>query len=97
MALVSYAKSISDIAQQAARKATKQGITCERMCDTCAFKWNQPHTLEYFLAADQAAGALMSGAQFNCHTQDFKDAGTPCKAFELVKKMFGDEGFEEGK
>ncbi len=58
------------------------------MCEGCAFKWEQPHTLNYILAADQAAYQLMSEGEFNCHTWDFKDADKPCAGFNLAKLVF---------
>lgn len=88
--LVSYAKSISDLAKKGAKAAKKKGVLqqCGKMCDTCAFKFDQPHTLNYFLAADLAASQLMSEGGFHCHTHDFKDAEKPCAGFELAKMAF---------
>lgn len=90
MALVSYAKSISDMAIAGAKVAKERGILdhCSKMCETCAFKWNQEHSLHYFLAADQAAYQLMSEGQFNCHTWNYKDAKKPCAGFKLAKLFF---------
>lgn len=90
MAIVSYAESISKAAKEGAKIAKEKGILgeCGKMCDTCAFKWDQPHTLEFFLAADQAAYALMSEGGFNCHTHDFKNAGKTCAGFELAKLAY---------
>jgi hypothetical protein len=87
MAIVSYAKSISELAAEGAKIAKQKGLLkkCGKMCDTCAFRWNQDHTLAYFLAADSAAHALMSDGNFNCHTYDFKDANKPCAGFQLSK------------
>ncbi len=90
MAIHSYAKGISDLAQKAIKEGAKKGIKCDRMCDECAFKWNQPHTLQYILAADNAANCLLSGTEFNCHTHDYKCAGHRCAGFDIVKKVFGD-------
>lgn len=89
--ITSYAESISDMAKLAFKKAKETGVIhlYPKMCDTCAFKWDQPHTLNYFLAADLAAGMLMSGGgQFNCHTHQFKDAGKPCAGFTICQAMF---------
>lgn len=88
--IVSYAKSISELAKAGADKAKQLGILNKygKMCETCAFKWEQDHILTYFLAADQAAYALMSEGQFNCHTWDFKCADKPCAGFELAKLVF---------
>lgn len=84
--IVSYAKSISDAAIEGARIAKEKGIIeCDKMCDTCAFKWNQPHTLNYILAADNAADKLLTGGEFNCHTWDFKDGNKPCAGFAFAK------------
>ena len=90
MAIVSYAKSISKLAKAGAGKAKQKGILseCNKMCDECAFKWNQPHTLQYFIAADQAAYQLMSDGEFNCHTHDYKDAKKPCSGFQFAKLVF---------
>lgn len=88
--IVSYAESISEMAKAGAAKAKEKGILkeCGKMCDTCAFKWDQPHTLPYFIAADNAAYALMSEGKFNCHTHDFKCADKPCAGFLLAKLVF---------
>lgn len=89
--IVSYAKDISEAAKKAAKIAKKKGIKCNRMCDTCAFKWNQPHTLAYFIAADNAAKILANGGTFNCHTDGEFINGMidkPCAGFELVKKIY---------
>lgn len=88
--LQSYAKSISELVQKGAEIAKERGILgeCGKMCDECAFKWNQPHVLTYFLAADLAAGMLMSDGEFNCHTHDYKDAERPCAGFKLAKLVF---------
>lgn len=51
-------------------------------------KWEQPHTLQYFLAADQAAFQMMSDGGFNCHTQDYKDAKKECAGFKMAKLVF---------
>lgn len=90
MSIVSYAKSISELANAGAKKAKQSGKLedCGKMCDTCAFKWKQPHTLNYFMAADQAAYSLMSDGKFNCHTNDFKCADKPCAGFNLSKLVF---------
>jgi hypothetical protein len=88
--ITSYAKCISEMAKKGARVAKEKGILkeCGKMCSTCAFKWEQEHTLTYFHAADQAAYALMSEGQFNCHTWDFKCADKPCIGFQLSKLVF---------
>jgi len=85
--ITSYAKSISEVAKEGARIAKKNGTLDQfgKMCETCAFKWEQPHTLNYFLAADQAANQLMWEGGFNCHTHDFKCADKPCAGFQLAK------------
>lgn len=90
MAIVSYAKSISDLAKAGAKVAKEKGVLgkCGKMCDTCAFKWEQEHSLHYFLAADMAAHQLMSEGEFNCHTWNFKDAKKPCAGFELAKLAY---------
>jgi hypothetical protein len=85
--ITSYAKSISKVAQIGAKLAKKRGIDCGKMCKECAFKWNQPHTLYYFIAADNAANALLQGGEFNCHTHDYKDAGRPCAGFLMAKQV----------
>ena len=88
--MTSYAQSIAAMAQEGARIAQERGILheCGKMCETCAFRWNQEHTLPYFLAADQAAHELMSDGAFNCHTWDFKDAERPCAGFLLAKLVY---------
>lgn len=76
------------MAKEGARIAKEKGILgqCGKMCDTCAFRWDQPHTLQYFIAADQAAYQLMSEGGFNCHTWDFKEnANKQCAGFEFAK------------
>jgi hypothetical protein len=88
--ITSYAKCISEMAKKGAKVAKAKGLLgqCGKMCDTCAFKWEQPHTLCYFVAADLAAGALMSEGKFNCHTHDFKCADKPCSGFQLAKLAY---------
>jgi len=88
--IVSYAESISQLAKAGAEKAKQQGKLgeCGKMCDTCAFKWEQEHNLTYFMAADNAAYMLMAEGGFNCHTPQFKDAGRPCAGFEFAKLVF---------
>lgn len=90
MAIVSYAKRISKLAKQGAKIAKEKGILgeCGKMCDTCAFKWEQERNLFYFLAADNAAHMLMSEGEFNCHTHDYKCADKPCAGFTLAKLVF---------
>lgn len=88
--IVSYAESIAKMAAAGAKVAKKKGIlgTCGKMCDECAFKWDQPHTLQYIFAADNAAAMLMAEGEFNCHTHDYKDAEKRCAGFELAKLVF---------
>lgn len=78
------------MAKKGASVAKKKGVLqeCGKMCENCAFKWEQDRTLDYFLAADRAAYALMSEGQFNCHTWDFKCADKPCAGFQLAKLVF---------
>lgn len=78
------------MAKKGAAVAKEKGILgeCGKMCDTCAFKWDQDRSLHYFLAADQAAYQLMSEGLFNCHTHDFKCADKPCVGFQLAKLVF---------
>lgn len=87
MAIASYAKSLSDLAKEGARIAKEKGLLpqCGKMCDTCACKWEQDHTLTYFLAADNAANCIMSDTPFHCHTWDFKLDDKPCSGVEFVK------------
>ncbi len=91
--ITSYAESLADLAKAGAEKAKAEGKLgeCGKMCHECAFKWDQPHTLQYFLAADQAAGMLMSGGSFHCHTHDYKDAGKPCAGFLLAKMVYSED------
>lgn len=90
MPIVSYAKSISDLAKAGAKVAKEKGVLeeCGKMCNTCAFKWDQEHSLPYFLAADQAAFQLMSDGKFNCHTHDFKCSDKPCAGFKFAQLVF---------
>jgi len=90
MALVSYAKQMSELAIKGAKIAKEKGILgqCGKMCDTCAFKLDQKHNLDYLFAADQAAFQLMSEGEFYCHTHDFKCADKPCAGFTLAKLVF---------
>lgn len=91
MAVESYAHSISELAKAGAAIAKERGMLkqCGKMCDTCAFKWDQPHTLPYFIAADEAATRLISGTDnFNCHTWDFKCADKPCAGYKFAKLVY---------
>lgn len=86
----SYAKSISEMAKEGARIAKEKGILHQfgKMCDECACKWEQEHTLFYFLAADNAADKLMNNGEFYCHTSTYKCADKPCAGFQLAKLAF---------
>lgn len=81
------------MAKAGAEVAKERGILgeCGKMCDTCAFKWDQERSLMYLLAADDAAYQLMSEGKFNCHTHDFKMADRPCAGFILAKLAFEPE------
>lgn len=94
--ITSYAKSIADVAKQAAKILKRDGKLkrCHKMCGECAFKWDQPHTLQYFLAADTAAGIVMGGGEFHCHTHDYKDEGKLCGGFLMTREAFEGEKFE---
>lgn len=85
MAILSYAKSLSEFAKAGARIAKDRGIDCGKMCETCACKWEQDRDLTFFIAADNAADRLLHGGEFNCHTHDFKCADKPCAGFLMAK------------
>lgn len=55
-----------------------------RMCNECAFRrgsvaQSEPHNV------DAAANALAFYGQFNCHVNEFEDAGKPCVGFLYAK------------
>lgn len=87
MAIVSYAKSLSELAKEGASIAKQSGQLDQygKMCDTCACKWEQDRTFNYFMAADEAARRLLNDGDFNCHTWDFKCTDKPCTGFQLAK------------
>lgn len=98
--IVSFAKCISDLAKEAARVSKEKGVDishCGKMCNECAFKWDQDRSLNYFIAADNAARQLINGGEFNCHTWNYKDAEKQCAGFAIVKSVFGDEQIELDK
>lgn len=88
----SYAQAIADLAKKGAVIAKEKGILaeCGKMCGECAFNMDQPHTLEYAMAADAAAIALMAEGQFNCHTAKYEDAGKLCAGFKFAKLVYGE-------
>lgn len=57
------------------------------MCGDCAFKC-QPDINGYSEAVNEAAGLLVTGGMFHCHTDDYKDKGTPCKGFLYAQQYF---------
>ena len=86
--IVSYAEPLSKLAKEGAGIAKQKGIECGKMCSECACKWEQPHTLQYILAADNAADKLINGGDFNCHTWNYKDSGKPCAGFLMAKLAY---------
>lgn len=80
----SWGKIISDHAQ----KGAAQGIDCGKMCNDCAFKYNQPKTADYYEAVDGAVLMLASDGKFNCHTEEHEDAGKPCAGFKYAQLHF---------
>ena len=57
------------------------------MCKDCAFRV-QPNGNGYEDAVLNAAGCLLNGDTFHCHTPDHQDAGTPCIGFQYAKVYF---------
>jgi hypothetical protein len=88
--ITSYAQSVAELAKEGAKIAKDKGVlsACGKMCSECAFNWNQPHTLCYFLAADLAARKLMEGGEFNCHTSTYQCADKPCAGFLMAKHAY---------
>lgn len=68
-----------------ARKGAQLG-NCGKMCSGCAFNPNQVHDEDYLLAAEDAAFQLAWEGEFHCHTEDHKDAGTPCVGFAYARQ-----------
>lgn len=59
---------------------------CGRMCHDCAFRVQAD--VNYYQETVEKAAELLAygGGTFNCHTADYKDAGTPCKGFLYAKQ-----------
>lgn len=57
------------------------------MCSDCAFRI-QADENGYGKIVDEAADALLMGGRMNCHTQDYQDAGVPCRGFAYAKAYF---------
>ena len=91
--IASYAKPMSDLAKKAAGILKERGelSQCGKMCEECAFKWEQEHNLFYFLAADNAASILAEGGEFMCHTANYKCASHRCAGFDMIKKAYGED------
>jgi len=89
--LVSYAKSLSEMAKAGAKIAKAKGIDCGKMCAECACKWEQDKTIQYFIAADEAAKRIMEGGEFNCHSWDYKCSDKPCAGFLMAKLAYTPE------
>jgi hypothetical protein len=70
-----------------AKKGAAMG-DCGKMCTECAFKKgsitqvSEPHNVE------AAKIALMWDGQFNCHVNDYQDAGKPCVGFLYAKQYW---------
>lgn len=79
-----WAKIISDHAAKGAAK----GIDCGKMCNDCAFKYNQEKTKDYYEAVDGAVLMLVQSGKFHCHTESHEDAGKPCAGFLYAQLYF---------
>lgn len=78
------------IISEHARKGALKGVDCGKMCSDCAFKYNQPKTVDYYEAVDGAVLMLMSEGKFHCHTQEHEDAGKSCAGFAYAQLHFKD-------
>lgn len=67
-----------------ARKGAELG-DCGKMCSSCAFKLNSPANLEPH-NVDAAAQCVAYHGTFNCHINDYQDAGHPCAGFLYAKQ-----------
>lgn len=56
-----------------------------KMCETCAFKLNSPANLEEH-NVQGAMDCLAWGGTFNCHKNQYEDAGTVCVGFLYAKQ-----------
>lgn len=78
-----------------AQKGAQLGADCGRMCNECAFKTGsitqraEPHNVE------AAITSLMWEGIFNCHVDDYHDAGRPCAGFLYAKKYFESHAADE--
>lgn len=77
-----WAKRLADLAQKGALLGD-----CGKMCNDCAFKYNQPHDTDYLESVDGAALMLAFEGKFHCHTDEHKDAGRPCVGFLYAKQF----------
>lgn len=82
-----WAKRISEQAQ----KGAAIGKDCGKMCEDCAFKYNQPHTTDYLESVDGAVLMLMQEGKFHCHTDSHEDAGKPCAGFLYAQEFLNNE------
>lgn len=73
---------LADYAQKGAKLCD-----CGKMCNECAFKLNSPANLEEH-NVDGAMSALAYEGVFNCHINDYEDAGEPCRGFLYAKQYF---------
>jgi len=77
---------LSDMLAQAAQKGARLG-NLGPMCSDCAFK-PQPDINGYSEAVHNAAGALVMGGVFHCHTPQYADTGAVCKGFLYAQQYF---------
>ena len=71
-----------------AKKGAALGVDCGKMCNDCAFKFNQPHTGDYLDAVNSAANMLSFEGKFHCHTDDNQCSDKPCSGFLYAKAYF---------
>lgn len=73
-----------------ARKGAALGVDCGKMCADCAFvpKDKQPDLRGYNEAVQGAVSMMISGGQFNCHTEDHENANKPCAGFQYAQLYF---------
>lgn len=68
-----------------ATKGAAMGADCGKMCSSCAFKKGSVTQTEEHNTG-KALECLAYFGQFNCHVNDYEDAGKPCAGFLYAKK-----------
>lgn len=80
-------RSTPEILQDLLKKGAPKG-PCGKMCGDCAFKMDQPHTIEFLYAAELALIQLMTEGTFYCHADDHKTPNGICQGYLMAKRAY---------